>query len=268
MRWPDPLTFFYPRWTPATSEWWQYLFPAAFATFVVGLWQLRNRCGRGPLAAVLIFTGVLVPALGFFDVYPFRYSFVADHFQYHASVAMLALAGAAGTLLLAQWSAWRNRADQFVAAVVLVALGILTFCQTFIYYDLETLYADTIKKNPASWASYTNLSLHYLAVGRCSDAYDMARRAIEIVPSQSVPYGNMAALLLADALKEEHPSGKLAEAARCFNQAIELNPRNFQAKKGLGFALLKMQRFVEAEEQILPVLEIMPDDGNSLYAMG
>ena len=34
---------------------------------------------------------MLVPALGFFDVYPMRYSFVADHFQYHASPALIAL---------------------------------------------------------------------------------------------------------------------------------------------------------------------------------
>ena len=49
----------------------------------------RRWIGRGPLAAVLIFVGVLTPALGFFDVYPFRYSFVADHYQYHASMALL-----------------------------------------------------------------------------------------------------------------------------------------------------------------------------------
>ncbi len=54
-----------------------------------------ERIGRGPLAAVLIFGGVLVPALGFFNVYPFRYSLVADHFQYHASLALFALAAQA-----------------------------------------------------------------------------------------------------------------------------------------------------------------------------
>ena len=57
-------------------------------------------CGARTLAAVLIFAGVLTPALGFFDVYPFRFSFVADHFQYHAGIALLALAAAALTPVL------------------------------------------------------------------------------------------------------------------------------------------------------------------------
>ena len=60
-----------------------------------GLMVAGARIGRGPLAAVLIFGGVLVPALGFFNVYPFRYSLVADHFQYHASLALFALAAQA-----------------------------------------------------------------------------------------------------------------------------------------------------------------------------
>ena len=60
---------------------------ARAAAVVTALWFARRHVGRGALAAVLIFGGVLVPALGFFDVYPFRYSFVADHFQYHASMA-------------------------------------------------------------------------------------------------------------------------------------------------------------------------------------
>ncbi|MFN2579482.1 MAG: cytochrome c-type biogenesis CcmF C-terminal domain-containing protein, partial [Pyrinomonadaceae bacterium] len=41
------------------------------------------------------FGGVLLPALGFFNIFPFRYSFVADHFQYLAMIGPLAI-GAAG----------------------------------------------------------------------------------------------------------------------------------------------------------------------------
>ena len=51
----------------------------------------RVRTSRAPLAAALSFSLALVPALGFFNVYPFRYSFVADHFQYLASLGPIAL---------------------------------------------------------------------------------------------------------------------------------------------------------------------------------
>ncbi len=97
--WPHPIIFFYPRWQVDSSAVWQYLFPLAAVCAIVVLYLLRGRIGRGPLAAVLIFAGVLVPALGFFNVYPFRFSFVADHFQYHASIALIALAAAGGALL-------------------------------------------------------------------------------------------------------------------------------------------------------------------------
>ena len=94
LAWPHPLIFFYPRWIIDATVAWQYLFPAAAVGAIIALWLARRRIGRGPLAALLIFMGVLTPALGFFNVYPFQYSFVADHFQYHASIALIALAAA------------------------------------------------------------------------------------------------------------------------------------------------------------------------------
>ena len=54
----------------------------------------RGRIGRGPLAAVLIYAGVLFPMLGFFNIYYALYAQVSDHFQYHACIALLALAAA------------------------------------------------------------------------------------------------------------------------------------------------------------------------------
>ncbi|HOW19171.1 MAG TPA: O-GlcNAc transferase, partial [Phycisphaerae bacterium] len=82
--WPVRLTFIYPRWPIDSGVWWQYLYPIAAVAAIGLLWGLRRRIGRGPLVAVLFFAITLAPALGFFDVYPMRYSFVADHFQYHA----------------------------------------------------------------------------------------------------------------------------------------------------------------------------------------
>ena len=107
--WPEPLIFIYPRWSIDAGAPWQYLYPLAALAVVAGLWLLRHRLGRGPLASWLFFGGTLLPALGFFDVYPMRYSFVADHFQYLASLGPIALAaGAAGARRAAPR---RRRAD-------------------------------------------------------------------------------------------------------------------------------------------------------------
>ena len=61
------------------------------------LWRFRQRIGRAPLAALGCFVVGLAPVLGFFDVYYFRYSYVADHFQYLAGIGLIALMAAALT---------------------------------------------------------------------------------------------------------------------------------------------------------------------------
>ena len=78
--WPSNLVFIYPRWTIDSLAWWQS-FSHWLLAFCWPGWWYRTR-SRAPLAAALLFIGTLVPALGFVNVYPFVFSFVADHFQY------------------------------------------------------------------------------------------------------------------------------------------------------------------------------------------
>ena len=161
LAWPHPIVFFYPRWEIDAHVWWQYLFPAAAVLVPVGLWLLRGRIGRGPLAAVLVFAGVLVPALGFFNVYYMRYAYVSDHFQYHASLALVALASAGAATVAARLGRRWSTAAKIVAGTLLVEMAVLTVSQTFIYWDIETLYADVIAKNPDAWMAYGNLASCY-----------------------------------------------------------------------------------------------------------
>src|ERR1017187_4350705 len=113
--------------------WWQYAFPLAALAVVVALWKMRSRIGRGPLVAVLFFAVTHAPALGFFDVFPFRYSYVADHFQYIASFGLIAL----GVALVAR-AVTHFRAPAVLAgfaAVILPLLMILTWRQCRVYAD-------------------------------------------------------------------------------------------------------------------------------------
>src|SRR3990167_5677543 len=93
--WPHPLAFFYPRWPVDAGQFFQYLPPIAVLAVLAGLWRLRARWGKGPWVAAAYFLITLFPALGFFNVYPMRFSFVADHFQYLAAIGPIAM-GAAG----------------------------------------------------------------------------------------------------------------------------------------------------------------------------
>src|SRR5208337_3446809 len=99
---PTQLLFVYPRWQISAAVWWQYLFPASALLLVAGLWRLRRRW-RGPLSGLLFFVGTLFPVLGFCNVFPFLFSYVADHFQYLAGLGIITPAAAGLALLLARW---------------------------------------------------------------------------------------------------------------------------------------------------------------------
>ena len=88
--WPANLIFSYPRWKmdPAAPN--EYLYPlAVLAVAVLLVLVVRFSRQRGPLAAFLLYIGTLFPVLGFFNIYPFLFSYVADHFQYLATLALI-----------------------------------------------------------------------------------------------------------------------------------------------------------------------------------
>src|SRR5574342_294751 len=174
--WPANLLFNYPRWSIERTAWWQYAYPVAALAVVGALWGLRGRLGRGPLVAALFFGGTLVPALGFFfDIYAFRYSFVADHFQYLASLGLLTLAAAGIAAGLGRLGVWQRPAGHAVCAALLLALATLSWQQAHLYKDLETLYRDTIARNPGGSLAYVNLAGLYWQPRRHADGLALIR---------------------------------------------------------------------------------------------
>ena len=87
LAWPANLIFVYPRWTLNTGVWWQWVFFAATVGATFLLWKLRRRSRA--VGGRLFFLGTLFPVLGFLNVYPFIFSYVADHFQYLASLGII-----------------------------------------------------------------------------------------------------------------------------------------------------------------------------------
>ena len=223
--WPSSLVFIYPRWTIDSLAWWQYLFPLAAGLMLAGLWWYRTR-SRAPLAAALLFIGTLVPALGFVNVYPFVFSFVADHFQYLASLGVIALLSAGATLLTR-----RRRVTPAVAAglavLVLGAAATLTWRQSRDYVDEETLYRTTLRSNPSSPMVRNNLG-------------ELLRKRAGVV----------------------NPNRRLLEEAESqFREALRLRPDDFpQAHNNLGTTLLALDRFDDAIDEYRKALRFRPND--------
>lgn len=159
--WPWPLVFIYPRWTIDTSSiasFWAVgaVFIAAIAAAVAFLSNWR-----GPALAAAFYAGTIFPALGFFNIYPMLFSFVADHFQYLASLGVIVLI-VGGAAWMFGVSGWRIVA---VGAVVLLVLLATTLHQTTHYRDAETLWLHTLSHNEPSWLAHNNLSKHLIARG-------------------------------------------------------------------------------------------------------
>lgn len=183
--WPHPLMFNYPRWRIDAAAWWQYLFPLAAMALLALLWILRERIGRGALVAVLFFIGTLFPALGFFNVYPMRYSFVADHFQYAASIGLIALFCGGAEMVFARLPARFRQAKPLFFGVVLLFLATLTWTQGLAYRDRFTLFSDTIAKNPSSWLSYSNRGRDYALAGRDDLALEDLEKSLVLNPNDA-----------------------------------------------------------------------------------
>ena len=285
LAWPQPIVFFYPRWDIDGGVWWQYLFPAAAIAFAIALWAVRKRIGRGPLAAALIFGGVLVPAIGFFNVFPFRYSFVADHFQHHAMLALLALA-ASGCALMDRWLAAPSgvvdakaepatfglNTAQYVwrsgLGAVLCVLAAISFRQCFTYYDVETLYTDVMNKNPTAWIAYSNLGAHLLREKRADEAITLLRNGLAIAPKSPLTHLNYGRAIFNKGLREGFEPGQLDEIIEHFQDAIRLEPRLLQARVSLAEALSQQHRNDEARENLTIVLDRQPNNVYALSAMG
>jgi hypothetical protein len=92
--WPSNLIFSYPRWTINPVDPFAYGWLVAGVGLCVAIVFVRRFVGRSVEVAALFFVVTLSPLLGFIMLYTFRYSFVADHYQYAACIGFFALAAA------------------------------------------------------------------------------------------------------------------------------------------------------------------------------
>jgi tetratricopeptide (TPR) repeat protein len=247
--WPVNLCFIYPRWQPDTRSISQWLYPITATGTLVALWLARRNIGRGPAAAAFFFVGTVFPLLGFINSYGMRYSFVWDHWTYLSSLGLIALAAA----LLAR-AADRLQARVALygcAAVILPVLMILTWRQCRTYADMETLWRDTLARNPTAWMAHTNLGLVLLGQGKTTEALAEWEQAVRINPDNIEGHNNFAAALAR--------AGRLQEAVEQCNQVLRLTPYDPEVHYNLALTLLQLNRLPEAIDHFEQSLSVKPD---------
>jgi len=229
--WPANLMFVYPRWTVDPGEWWQYLFPLGLAVLAVALVLLARKT-RGPLAGFLIFVGTLFPVLGFLNVYPFRYSYVADHFQYLAALGIIIPVASGLTVLAGRISARRLGA---IALPILLstALGLASWRQSGIYRDYETLFRETLARNPTSALLHNNLGVTLMRAQRVAEALPEFEAAVRLKPDSADYHDNLGLALAAT-------PDRLPDAIAEYRTALRIDPHFKPAHSNLGLALMSI----------------------------
>jgi protein O-mannosyl-transferase len=247
--WPTNLMFFYPRWTVDPLQLWQWAFPIAALALTAGLWIFRRR-DRGPLACWLFFCGTLFPALGFVNVYPFRYSFVADHFQYLASLGVIVFVAAAIATILERLPQLQSHLAVSLCCLVLATLAAFSWQQAGTYASSIVLNRATLDRNPDAWVAHANLAVILSDQGQLKEALDHLQTAKRLLPNSAEIHTALAGVLI--------KAGRPEEAIDEVNAALKLNPEFPNAYDKLGLALIRLGQHAAALEPLRHALQLKP----------
>jgi protein O-mannosyl-transferase len=245
--WPPNLVFIYPRWSvlgKSPISWFAWL----GIVFVVAVrWRYRQKSwARAGLFGFAYFVAALLPVLGPFNIFFFRYSFVADHFQYLASIGLIALACATVANAIP-----KPHLQFIIATAVLVSLGVLSRQHLGIFTDEEALWRDTVARNPQAVIGQNNLGLVLYGQLQYRHAIECFDRALQVDPDFAETHYNLGLVLT--------EIGHNEEAATQMRKALQAAPAFAKAENGLGFALMQLGQPGEAAAHFRRALELNPD---------
>ncbi len=257
--WPSNLTFIYPRWNISPANLIDYIWLVAGIAACVVIYFLRRYVGRGVEGAAAFFVATLSPVLGFVMLFTFRYTFVADHYQYLACIGPIALASAGIVNLSDKFAQYRGVIVS-VALLVVASLGTLTWRQAATYTDIETLWRTTLARNPECWMAQTNLGLVLLQKGEIDDGIAHYRSALQMQPDSWDAEYNLGTALLG--------KGQVDEAILHCEKAVAMRPTDPDAQVSLGDALFQKGRIDEAMAHYQKAITVHPDHFLARYSLG
>ena len=257
--WPSNLTFIYPRWNISPANLIDYIWLVAGIAACVVIYFLRRYVGRGVEGAAAFFVATLSPVLGFVMLFTFRYTFVADHYQYLACIGPIALASAGIVNLSDKFAQYRGVIVS-VALLVVASLGTLTWRQAATYTDIETLWRTTLARNPECWMAHTNLGLVLLQKGKIDDGIAHYRSALQMQPDSWDAEYNLGTALLG--------KGQVDEAILHCEKAVAMRPTDPDAQVSLGDALFQKGRIDEAIAHYQKAITVHPDHFLARYSLG
>jgi protein O-mannosyl-transferase len=247
---PVDLAFVYPRWEIDPHSPVVYLPGLALVGCFSVFWFYRKSWGRAGLFGLGYFVLMLLPILGFLNIYFQAYSLVADHWQYFAMIGAIALfVAAAKKALPATGDAWLGG---MLGLAAVGTLSLLTWRQAQLYTNAEIIWRDTLAKNPACWLAHCNLGVILRNQGKLSEAEAHYRTALQYRPKFDVVLNNLGALLI--------DTGRAEEAIDYLRRATASKLDDADAHNNLGIALAQRGRLDEALVHFRETIRCKPDN--------
>ena len=231
--WPVKLVAIYPSWSTDVSSVVSWMYLVGVTSTVVALYFLRRRIGRGPLVALLAYVILLGPTLGLVRFDYLAHSPVADHFQYHASPALLSLAVLALMALTRRWHlVLQSALGRVIIGGAVAVLAVMTWHRCTVFADAERLWSLTIADNPMAWAVHNNLGRLLLDRGDLNTARERLEASVAINPHNAQALSNLGSCY--------RQLGRLSDATGFYRRAIELAPDAYEPHLNLANALLSL----------------------------
>jgi len=257
---PINLTAIYPKWAIDASPWTAFAPGIILLGCLTWFWRRRKSWGRPLLFGLGYFVVTLFPVSGLFHQSFHLYSFVADHWLYHSIAGVIALVVAAGVEICRRLG-HRGRSVGVVAGVgVMIALGAATWDRACVYAADQTLWRDTLTKNPKAWVAHDNLGIDLEHAGKIEEAIAHYEQALRIKPDDAKAHNNLGV-----ALKDQR---KVPEAIAHYEQALRIRPNFAEAHNNLGVALAQTGKIEEAIAHFEQALGIEPDYAEAHYHLG
>jgi tetratricopeptide (TPR) repeat protein len=281
---PVNLAMFYPEWE--INGMLAFVPGILLLLTLFALWWFRKTEARHVLVGLAYFLVMLFPVLGFFDMFFFYYSRVADHFAYLAVIGLIVLIVGGATAWVQRFANGKFGGQaRLVAAALIIAFSFMSWKEAAAFKNEEALWRATLKSNPKAWAALNNLAIVLEDKGRFDEAEQLYREAIALKPDFERAHFNLGVLFekqgkltqsetayretlrirpvsydamhnLANVLSRQ---GKNQEAIKAYEASIELHPRFDQAYYNLSLVLENTGRRADAIARLRKALEITPD---------
>ena len=288
MIWPSHLAPLYPHPGDTLAAW--QVVVSALILLGVTIAVLRFRAKRYLLTGWLWFLGTLVPVIGLVQVGD---QAMADRYAYIPLIGIFVMVAWGYVDLAAAGSSESRHAPLAVsvipAACVLLALLVATHRQLAYWSTSYDLWTHALAVTDKNFIAQDNLGGALLLLGKPDEAHSHFQAAAEINPRDPMSRSNLGAYLqdhghLAEAIEQYNRTisltsdpgllaatyanlatayrklGEDAKARDSYDQALRLNPNQFNAYLGLGQLLEAQNKLDEAITNYSRSVELRPTD--------